>query len=80
MSLSSGTTIPAVFVCCGLKIAWCSPPCERARMISSTSANETSASPLSRNAVAEISSAAGARSGLTPSSSKKPSSSATSAG
>ena len=57
MSLSSGTTIPAVLVCCGLKIAVCSPPFERARMISSTSANATSASPLSRNAVAEISSA-----------------------
>jgi hypothetical protein len=80
MSLSSGTTIPAVFVCCGLKIAMCSPPFERARMISSTSANETSASPLSRNAVAEISSAAGASLGLTPSSSKNPSSSATSVG
>ena len=49
-------------------------------MISSTSAKETSASPLSRNAVAEISSAAGASFGLTPSSSKKPSSSATSVG
>jgi hypothetical protein len=80
ISLSSGTTVPAVLLCCGLKTTTISPPFERAITISSTSESAMSASPFSRNAVEGISSAAGASSASTFSSAKKPSSSATSGG
>jgi hypothetical protein len=80
ISLSSGTTVPAVLECCGLNTTTISLPCARAITISSTSESAMSASPFSRNAVDGISSAAGASSALTFSCSKKPSSSATSGG
>ena len=77
IALSSGTTVPAVFACCGLNTACSVPPSAVEMMSSSMSAIAMSASPFSRNAVLGISSDAGASSALTFSCSKNPSVSAT---
>ena len=74
MGLSSGTTVPAVLLCCGLKGTCWVPPWEWEIDEPSMSAMAMSTSPFSTRAVLGISSPAVTNLASTPSCSKNPSS------